>query len=199
MTFNWVKSIFTNTGFYALFIIIFYLLFNKYKSKTETTANAYIFIYSLLVNIITLGIVAILSNPNINENTWSFVLFSAPAVLGIPLSLFGLSLVPLLLICLIPFVFIFHALRMDVYIGAIGVSFALTMLATGCVQYYMLGWGVKHGFKALKEKMKEKGKILLAVSLIVILVSLLGVFSWSKMREVLQPLYLDKRQEIKYW
>jgi hypothetical protein len=180
-------------------MVCFYIVFNRFKSKTEVTANSYAFIYSLLVNIITLGIVMTLSNPNLNENTWSFVLFSAPAVLGVPMTLFGVSLVPVVLMCLIPLVLVFHAARMDVYIGAIGVAFAATLLAAGWFQYYVVGWTVSHGFGALKAKIRKKAAVIILSLMILIIVTLIGIFSWSRMHDMLDATYLEKRQEMKYW
>lgn len=199
MEFDWVKSILTNSLFYIVFMAAFYIVFARFRSKTEATANTYVFIYSLLVNVITLGIVMTLSNPNLDENLWSFSLFFAPAVLGIPMTLFGISLVPLVLMCLIPLVLVFHAVRMDVYIGAIGVSFAATLLAAGWLQYYVVGWGVAHGFKTLGEKIKKKGAVIVIYLMILIVVTLMGVFAWSRMHDMLDAVYLQKRQEIKYW
>jgi len=199
MDFNWVKSILTNSAFYIVFMILFYFLFNKFKSRTETTANACAFIYSILVNIISLGIVMTLSNPNLDENTWSFMLFSVSAVPGIPMTFFGVSVVPLILMCLMPLVLLFHSVKMDVYIGAIGVSFAAVLLVTGCFQYYVIGWTIKHGFKALKEKIKGKSVLIITVALAALLLTGIGVASWLKMHDMLSAVYLDKRQEIEYW
>jgi hypothetical protein len=101
--------------------------------------------------------------------------------------------------CLIPLVLVFHAVRMDVYIGAIGVSFAATLLAAGWLQYYVVGWGVAHGFKTLGEKIKKKGAVIVIYLMILIVVTLMGVFAWSRMHDMLDAVYLQKRQEIKYW
>ena len=199
MDFNWVKSIITNSLFYAGFLTVFYVLFNKFKSKTEHIANAYTFIYSVLVNIICFGIVMILSNPNIDENTWSFMLFSVPAITALPMTIFGLAAVPLLIMIMMPLVLLFHVIKIDIYIGAIGAAFATALLVSGCFQYYILGWGVKHSFKALKEKIKANSKMIIAGILIMVVLSAIGYMSWLKMRNMLDAVYLDKRQEIEYW
>ncbi len=199
MIFNWVKSILTNSAFYIVFMVIFYFLFSKFKSKTEPTANSYAFLYSMLVNIISLGIVMTLSNPNLNENTWSFMLFSVTAIPGFPATLIGVSIVPLVLMCLMPLILLFHAVKMDVYIGAIGVSFAVGLLLSGCFQYFVIGWTVKHGFIALKEKISSKSGLIAITALVVIVVTVLGVMFWTKLHDVLSAVYLDKRQEIEYW
>jgi hypothetical protein len=199
MGFNWIKSIITNAGFYSVFTVLFYFAFNKLRSKTETTGNTYAFIYSLFVNIICLGIVLILSNPNLDGNTWSFMLFSAPAVFALPSSVFAVSLVPVVLMCLMPLVLIFHTVKIDVYIGVIGISFASLFLFAGCFQYFALGWTVKHGFNALKGVLKGKGKIIAVAIFISAVILMIGVIAWAKMHDMLDALYLDKRQEIKYW